>query len=182
MPKRKEQMSQVLRPLAASGVVLTTAGMIAVTPVAVTQVPDIQSRLVTLTAGGVSDLPSGFGDLFSNTQTNATDLFNHFSFAPFPALQQAIANQIGNIEGVFSDPSTIANIPGDIASNAEAEFKAPFGPFIPVAGSSSDVYSSLDPREHLLSPSPSRTSSIRANQSRTPSTRRFPVTSNCSTC
>jgi hypothetical protein len=136
-------MEQAARPMASSAVVLTVAGLVAVTPVTVSQLPDFQSRLIQLTAGGLPDLPGGFSDLFSNTQANATDLFDHFSFAPFPALQQVFANQIGNVENAISDPSSIGNIPGDIANNAQAAFGAPFEPFIPVAGSSPDVYSSL---------------------------------------
>lgn len=88
-------------------------------------------------------LASGESDLITDTQAGLSGLSDHFDLAPFVALQQVAANQVGFAETALTDPSSVTNIPNEIGTNLTAGVTAPFEDFIPLPGSSPDVYSSL---------------------------------------
>lgn len=88
-----------------------------------------------------SDTADGLQGVFDTASANVTDIWNHASIAPFPVLQQILANQVGYVENAFTDPSSISAIPGEISDNIQAAGQAPFVPFEPTAPG---LYSSLD--------------------------------------
>src|SRR5689334_12937222 len=78
-------------------VTLVAASTIAVTPV-VAASPEAQARAVAL----ASFDPNNWLDVLQQASTNATDIYDHFAPAPFPDLQQFVANLPAYFEGTRS--------------------------------------------------------------------------------
>ncbi len=93
-------MQQALRPYATAGIVITGAGLIAVSPVAapLPALQHAQARSVHLTAG--------FEDVLSQATANAATLYNNFALAPFVGLQQEAVNAQGYVHDVINGTST----------------------------------------------------------------------------
>ncbi|CAJ1500851.1 outer membrane porin GjpA [[Mycobacterium] kokjensenii] len=139
----------IAAPWVAAGIALVGAGAIAATPATapLAALSDLQSRAVQLTAS--------WDDVLATAQANAADIQDHFSAAPFPALQQQLANQIGYIQGLLDGSLKFSDVTDDIQNHVNALFGTPatddtpatpgalFGPFLP--GVDSDIlYPSLD--------------------------------------
>lgn len=120
-----------------------------VVPTAVAVEPSI--RHVSGTPYALTSVVDSFTDswatLFANTEASVTDIWDHVAVAPFPVVQQFIANVAGYVEGVFSDPSSILDIPGAIFNNAVGAFEGVVAPFDPVNPA---LYASLDETPMLL--------------------------------
>lgn len=100
-------MQGALRPYVTAGVALVGASVIAASPVA-PPVPDMKvsatpsvSAAMQLTA--TSNPLIAFSQLFGNTVTNATGLFEQFLATPAPILSQVLVNQ-GRTPSWFSRP------------------------------------------------------------------------------
>ncbi|WP_205843462.1 hypothetical protein [Mycobacterium virginiense] len=110
--------------------------------------PALHSHAVQLTAS--------WDDVLQTAEANATDIWNHFSAAPFAGLQQQLANQIGYIQGLADGSLSFADVTKDIQDHLTALFGAPatedtaavpgalFGPFLPEGGATDTLYQSLD--------------------------------------
>lgn len=103
-----------LGSLAATSVAMVSAGAIAVTPVA-PPVPDVVAPAVQLAAS------SDWSEIFNNAAQGASDLVNSYFEAPFPILQQIVANQLGYL-GELPDVGAIAE---QIAINLARAITAP---------------------------------------------------------
>ena len=133
-------MQLATRPWITAGVVLVGSSVIIATPVEAA-VPDLSVSAVQLTAG--SDPLAEWEQVIQQALTNATDIWDHWSPAPFPALQQVLVNQVGFLEEVLKNPSTIADIPTQIEDNFNAAVNAAITPFTPV-NPEPYIYPSLD--------------------------------------
>jgi hypothetical protein len=136
------QQQLTYRPWITTGVVLASASLIAATPVNTPQLPDIKTTAIQLTAG--FDPLTEWQEVIQQALANATDIWDHWSPAPFPALQQVLVNQVGFLEEVLKNPSTIADIPTQIEDNFNAAVNAAITPFTPV-NPEPYIYPSLDP-------------------------------------
>jgi hypothetical protein len=144
-------MQLVIRPLITAGVALAGASVVAVTPLTapVPGLPDVQSRAVKLMSG--EDPLTEWGTVLQTAETDATDIYDHWSAAPFADLQQEIVNDAGYVEDLLKNPSDISTVLTDIQDNATALFGgsaadpgALWGPFLPAGGASDTLYQSLD--------------------------------------
>src|SRR5699024_4006579 len=113
------------RPWVAAGVAFTTASMVAAAPIAVPDVPRFHFAEIQLTATG---------DLVQDTASNLTNLVDYFAGvtpadflvprvdvgAPFPILQQVIANQIGYLGQVLQNPDDIGTVFESVFANLQA--------------------------------------------------------------
>jgi hypothetical protein len=144
-------MQLVIRPLITAGVALAGASVVAVTPLTapVPGLPDVQSRAVKLMSG--EDPLTEWGTVLQTAETDATDIYDHWSAAPFADLQQEIVNDAGYVEDLLKNPSDISTVLTDIQDNAIALFGgsaadpgALWGPFLPAGGASDTLYQSLD--------------------------------------
>jgi len=108
----------------------------------------MQTRAVQLTTA--ADPLTEWGDVLQTAETNATDIFDHFSAAPFADLQQSIVNQVGYVEDLIKNPSDIGTVLTDLQNNVTALFGAAtdpgalWGPFVPDGGATDTLYQSLD--------------------------------------
>ncbi|MEB3034155.1 outer membrane porin GjpA [[Mycobacterium] nativiensis] len=102
----------------AAGAVLIGTGLIAVTPGAI---PDLQQRAVQLTS---FDPLAAWTDVFNAAQANATEINNFVSAVPFVALQQEIVNQVGYVQDLIKDPSSISTVLTDMQTKAQNAFDA----------------------------------------------------------
>jgi hypothetical protein len=139
-------MELATRPFITAGVVLTSASLIAATPVHA-RLPDLRVPAIQLTAG--FDPIAEWEQVLQQALANATDIWDHWSPAPFPALQQVLVNQVGYLEEVLKNPSTIADIPTQIEDNFNAAVNAAITPFTPV-DPEPYIYPSLDPTPIVL--------------------------------
>jgi hypothetical protein len=119
-------MQTTLRPYTpAAGRRITTgvavASLIAVAPgvtPALPQLPDeLQASAVRLTAGW--DPLTAWQTAFNTTSANASTLADNFFLAPGVGLQQAIVNQVGFLDQVLNDPSSLRAVLTQIADNAQ---------------------------------------------------------------
>jgi hypothetical protein len=115
-------MQLVSSPLVTASVALIGAGVVAVTPVAAPPpgLPDVQTRAVQLMSG--SDPLTQWGTVLQTPGADATDIYDHFSAAPFADLQQSIANDVGYVEDLLKNPSDISRVLTDLQNNASALF------------------------------------------------------------
>ena len=115
-------MQLVSSPLVTASVALIGAGVVAVTPVAAPPpgLPDVQTRAVQLMSG--SDPLTQWGTVLQTAEADATDIYDHFSAAPFADLQQSIANDVGYVEDLLKNPSDISRVLTDLQNNASALF------------------------------------------------------------
>jgi hypothetical protein len=137
--------------LITAGAALAGASVVAVTPLTapVPGLPDVQSRAVKLMSG--EDPLTEWGTVLQTAETDATDIYDHWSAAPFADLQQEIVNDAGYVEDLLKNPSDISTVLTDIQDNATALFGgsaadpgALWGPFLPAGGASDTLYQSLD--------------------------------------
>jgi hypothetical protein len=134
-------MELASRPWNTAAVVLVSASLIAATPAAA-PLPNELVPAVQLTAG--FDPITEWQQVLQQAATNATDIWDHWSPAPFPALQQVLVNQVGFLAEVLKNPSTITDIPTQIEDNFNAAINAAITPFTPV-DPEPYIYPSLDP-------------------------------------
>ena len=115
-------MQLVSSPLVTAGVALVDAGVVAVTPMAAQPpgLPDVQTRAVQLMSG--SDPLTEWGTVLQTAEADATDIYDHWSAAPFADLQQSIANDVGYVEDLLKNPSDISRVLTDLQNNASALF------------------------------------------------------------
>lgn len=109
-------------PCITAGVAVACAAAIAVTPVT-PPLPEVTVPAIQLTAG--ADPITALEDVVQTASADAWALFDDWSSAPFPVLQQVIVNQIGYLESFPRDATTI---PGQIWDNLQAAAAAPFAP------------------------------------------------------
>jgi hypothetical protein len=117
------------RPLINAGFALTlaTAGVIAAPVVAsLPGLPNLQTRDVQL-------VDVSWDQVLQTALANATDIYDHFSPAPFADLQQFAANLPDYLDGT-------RNFDADLTT----AYDAAINPFIPPAGAEPYIYSSLD--------------------------------------
>lgn len=114
--------STATRSWATAGVALVGAAAIAATPVTA-PAPDVQSRAVQLTTAGI-DLFSGWENAFTTAMTNTTALWDGFTAAPLPVLQQVITNDIGYLKDLLTFSPASGNILGDILTHVTKAFEA----------------------------------------------------------
>jgi hypothetical protein len=142
-------MELTTRPWITAGVALVGASMVAATPVVVEAVHKVEMPAVQLTS---FDPLTEWIDTLQTAEGNATDIFDHWSAAPFPALQESIANRVGYIEDLIKNPSDISTVLHDLQANltavigngTPADPGALFGPFLPAGGPTDTLYQSLD--------------------------------------
>lgn len=103
------------------------------------------------------ELTASWSDVSAAAVANATDIWDHFSAKPFPAIQQVLANQVGYVEDLIRNPGDFSTVLSDIRDHVAAVFGAPatgdapavpgalFGPFLPDAVATESLYQSLDP-------------------------------------
>jgi hypothetical protein len=100
---------------------VAAAGLIAVAPGVTPVVPHLQHELqaaaVRLTAGW--DPLTALQTAFTTASKNASTLENNFLLAPGVGLQQAIVNQVGFLNEVMNDPSSLGTVLQQIATNAQ---------------------------------------------------------------
>lgn len=137
-------------PWVAASVALIGAGAVAAT----TAVAPLPARPAPHTHA--VQLTASWDAVLQTAEANATDIWNHFSAAPFAGLQQQLANQIGYIQGLADGSLTFADVSTDIQNHLTALFGAPatddtaavpgalFGPFLPEGGATDTLYQSLD--------------------------------------
>jgi hypothetical protein len=117
-------MHAAIRPYATGGIALVGASVIAVSPIA-PPLPDIhlpnqhelQAAAVRLTAGW--DPLTAWQTAFNTASANASTLADNFLLAPGVGLQQAIVNQVGFLNEVLNDPSSLNTVLTQIANNAQ---------------------------------------------------------------
>jgi hypothetical protein len=119
-------MHLATRPWITAGVALVGTSIVAVTPVAAPRpgLPDLQVRAVQLATA--FDPITEWEDVFQTASTNATAIFDDWSAAPFPVLQQVIANQEGYFQDLLSNPADISTVLTDIQDNLSAAGTALF--------------------------------------------------------
>ncbi len=104
-----------------AGVAVAGAGLIAVAPGVTPVLPHLQHELqasaVRLTAGW--DPLAAWQNAFNTASTNASTLADNFLLAPGVGLQQAIVNEVGFLNEVINDPSSIGTVLQQIATNAQ---------------------------------------------------------------
>jgi hypothetical protein len=123
-------MELTARPLINAGFALTlaTAGVIAAPVVApVPSLPDVRARDVQL-------VDVSWDQVLQTALANATDIYDHFSPAPFADLQQFAANLPDYLDGT-------RNFDADLTT----AYNAAITPFIPPAGAEPYIYTSVDP-------------------------------------
>lgn len=122
-------MQLATRPWITAGIALAFAGAsaIAAAPLAA-PLPDVQTRTVEPTAAG--DVT--WDQVFQTALTNATDIWDHFSPAPFPDLQQLVANVPDYLDGTRN-----------IGSDLTAAGNAAIDPFTPVNPSRTSIRPSI---------------------------------------
>lgn len=124
-------MQLAARPWITAGFALAVAGAsaTAAAPVAppLPDLSDLQTRAVELTAGDVT-----WDQVLQTALTNVTDIWDHFSPAPFPDLQQLVANLPDYLDGT-------RNISSDLTAAGNAAV-VPFTPDNPEPY----IYPSLD--------------------------------------
>jgi hypothetical protein len=125
-------MELTARPLINAGFALTLvgAGVIAAPVVApLPGLPDVQTRAVQL-------VDVTWDQVLQTALTNATDINDHFSPAPFVDLQQFAANLPDYLDGTRN-----------FATDLTAAYNAAITPFIPPAGAEPYIYTSVDPTQ-----------------------------------
>jgi hypothetical protein len=117
-------MQLAARPHVTAGIALVGASVIAVSPFApplpdihLPNEHDVQAAAVRLTAGW--DPLAPWQNAFNTASKNASTLADNFLLAPGVGLQQAIVNEVGFLNEVLKDPSSISTVLQQIATNAQ---------------------------------------------------------------
>jgi hypothetical protein len=122
-------MELTAHPLISAGLALAlaAAGVIAAPVVApLPGLPDVQAHDVRL-------VDVSWDQVLQTALANATDIYDHFSPAPFADLQQFAANLPEYLDGT-------RNFDADLTT----AYNAAINPFVPPAGAEPYIYSSLD--------------------------------------
>lgn len=114
-------MQLVAHPAVTAGFALAGAGLFAITPVSF-PLPTVRIAAVQLASS--FDPITPWEDVLTSASANATALFAEWSAAPFPMLQQIVANQIGYL-GELPDLQTIY---GQISDHLQAAGHAAVAP------------------------------------------------------
>jgi hypothetical protein len=122
-------MELTARPLINAGFALTlaTAGVIAPVVASLPGLSNMQTRDVQL-------IDVSWDQVLQTALANATDIYDHFSPAPFADLQQFAANLPDYLDGT-------RNFDADLTT----AYNAAITPFIPPAGAEPYIYTSVDP-------------------------------------
>lgn len=142
-------LSATARPWITSGIVLVSAGAAvvpAVAPVAVLPSPAPAVAAVQLTAFD----PNNWTDVLNAALANGTDVWDHVSPAPAPALHQVLANQTGYLEALLNGSKTFDQVVAAMNANLSAAGDASLAPFMP-SNPADFIYSSLDPASSEIS-------------------------------
>ncbi|WP_193046832.1 outer membrane porin GjpA [Mycolicibacterium baixiangningiae] len=129
-------MESRLRPYTTAGIALVGASVIALSPVA-PPLPDVKVANPSVQLSAAVDPFTPWVDLLGQAETNLTGLADGWAEAPFPVLQQVIVNQLGYL----SELPNFEAIAGQLLTNLQAGFEAPFAP---------DLVGSLDPAHVAL--------------------------------
>lgn len=116
------QVAAAQRPWIAAGAALTVAGAIAVTPVAAQALPEAHLADVQLTAD--FDPIGPWMEILEHSAENAGGLFEAWSAAPFPVLQQFAVNQVDHLQELLA--GNVDVVLNDIAGNLQGAVTAPF--------------------------------------------------------
>lgn len=140
-------MQLAARPWIAAGLAFAGVGVITVTQAA-PHLPDIHVPAVRLTAD--FDPISPWVDAFDTASANATTLADYFFEAPGAALQQLVVNQVGYLDDLFNDPTSIENVLSTISTNLQDVSQA-----TTLINASADIMSAviphtLDANHHLM--------------------------------
>lgn len=114
-------MKLSLRPYATAGVALVGAGVIAISPVA-PPASDIQVASSAVQLSAFADPFEAWLEVFDEAGTNLNGLADAFLEAPFPILQQVVANQLSYLGQLPDLPAIFEQVLG----NLEAAIGAPF--------------------------------------------------------
>jgi hypothetical protein len=106
---------------------VAVAGLIAVAPGVSPVLPDlhhdVQAAAVRLTAGWDPltgwDPSAAWQTAFNTASKNATTLADNFLLAPGVGLQQAIVNEVGYLNELVNDPSSISTVLSQFLQNAQ---------------------------------------------------------------
>ncbi|MGV0717488.1 hypothetical protein ABQE93_19000 [Mycolicibacterium sp. XJ662] len=120
-------MQGAVRPYVTAGVALVGASVIAVSPVA-PPVPDIKvaaapSVSTAMQLASTSNPLLAFSDLFTNTLTNTSGLFQQFAASPAPILQQVLINQGANFGLVAATAEQIGVLLPDLVEQVGANLR-----------------------------------------------------------
>jgi hypothetical protein len=129
-------MELTAHPLISAGLALSlaAAGVIAAPVVApLPGLPDVQAHDVRL-------VDVSWDQVLQTALANATDIYDHFSPAPFADLQQFAANLPEYLDGT-------RNFDADLTT----AYNAAINPFVPPAGAEPYIYSSLDTTPSTIS-------------------------------
>ena len=117
-------MQLAARPHVTAGIALAGAAAIAVSPIGpplpAIHLPnqhDVEAAAVRLTAGW--DPLAAWQTAFNTTSANASTIARNFFLAPGVGLQQAIVNEVGFLNEVINDPSSLGTVLQQIATNAQ---------------------------------------------------------------
>ncbi|KUI37267.1 outer membrane porin GjpA [Mycobacterium sp. GA-2829] len=111
-----------LRPYAAAGVAVVGASAIALAPVAPPLPDDIRIANPAVSLSATIDPLTPWEQLLEDAADNAAGLVDFWAEAPFPVLQQILANQVT----YFEELPDFELIAGQIVENFEAAAEAPF--------------------------------------------------------
>lgn len=115
------ELITTLRPFTTAGVALVGATAIAITPVALTAPPDVKANSPAVQLTAAIDPITPWLETFNNSEVNFANLANSWLEAPFPSLQQVIANQVGYLAQLPDFPGIVRQI----VDNVGAAIKAP---------------------------------------------------------
>ncbi|MCV7383990.1 hypothetical protein [Mycolicibacter longobardus] len=124
-------------PWITSGIAVAAVGAIAVTP--------IQAPLPAALSGThVGDVQlASWADVINTATANFEDIWDHWSPAPAPLATQALLNQAGFLQDLFTGAKTFDEVLALIAANLTAAGDAALVPYMP-AGAEDFIYTSLD--------------------------------------
>ncbi|MGE2723213.1 hypothetical protein [Mycolicibacterium pulveris] len=120
-------MQRAVRPYMTAGVALVGASVIAVSPVA-PPVPDIKVAAAPAVSSAMQLASAtnpliAFSELFSNTLTNASGLFEQFAASPAPILQQVLINQGANLALIANTAEQLAVLFPDLVEQIGANLR-----------------------------------------------------------
>jgi hypothetical protein len=125
-----------LRPYATAGIALVGASVIAISPVA-PPLPDVKIANPSVNLSAAIDPFTPWIDVLENAGGNLEGLVDSWAEAPFPVLQQVIANQLSYL----SELPDFELIVDQFLTNLQAGLEAPFAP---------DLVGSVDPAHAAL--------------------------------
>lgn len=116
------QVEAAQRPWIAAGAALTMAGAVTVAPVVIPALPQAHLADVQLTAD--FDPVGPWMQVLEHSAENAGGLFDAWSAAPFPVLQQLAVNQVDHLQELLA--GNVDVVLNDIVGNLQGAVTAPF--------------------------------------------------------